>query len=111
VTPGDVFIDGARVVEPLRRRGMSELLYLELLRRVPEVMQIRTELGGDNELVFLAKDRAARARGASRETAAMTGIEATPAYKVRARIGFGRIDRGKSNFSSNELYLTVQRDW
>ncbi|MFL5812712.1 MAG: GNAT family N-acetyltransferase [Bdellovibrionia bacterium] len=83
----DVLIINRMTVDSNHRRiGLGSTLFEEVIRLNPQIKQIRTVLAEDNDSVLYA----AINRGKNVEAA----ILETPAYKIRARLGFTRIVPG-----------------
>jgi hypothetical protein len=106
-----VFVDHVTVQPEHQRKGVSALLYLELLRLHPDTREIRTELGGVNEAAIHRHLPPSPTRAQI-----LHALRQTPAYKVRAKLGFGRIVEESTTLTLRELldeggaYLTVERD-
>jgi GNAT superfamily N-acetyltransferase len=77
-------VDYLSVNAPYRRQGVSEALLAVALRENPKVKKIETEALASTNGDFL---EAALKRGLSCEEA----IRTTPAYRMRARLGFSKI--------------------
>jgi len=92
-------IEDLYVEEEFRRRGLSEAMMAEILRRNPLVDRIETDsLVATNGKVL----KKALKKGYSCKDA----IRATPAYQMRKRLGFGKL----KSFSCEDVTFTVKRD-
>ena len=95
-------IGSLRVEENYRNTGVSELLFLEALERMPETLRVASSLMGEN-LAFIKDLRTKRVPCES-------AIRMSPAGRLRARFGFTRIVRLPDCDSDGSLRLVVERE-
>jgi GNAT superfamily N-acetyltransferase len=95
-------IMSVKVEEGFRGQGISTRLYREILRSHPDILEIEGNLAEDNEAIY----RKAIAEGKSH----LEALKETPAYKVRAKLGFGLIDESQSVVDAKgQVDLVVRR--
>ena len=85
----------------MRGKGVNTMLFARVLSQHPTIERIATSLAEENIAIF----KSAIKLGAK----PLEALEATPAYKVRKKLGFGRVVRDESYITSEAAALVVQR--
>ena len=88
----------------LKKRYISLVLLTDILKKHPRIDRIRTTIGLDNYRIFQYE----YLRGQD----LIKSIKATPAYKIRKRVGYGRIEKESIDYDpeDNSLIFSVLRD-
>jgi hypothetical protein len=88
----------------LKKKHISLILLADIIKRHPGTARIRTTIGLDNYKIF----QEAYGKTSSLEEA----IKATPAYKIRKRLGFSKIEKDSIDYDpeDNSLIFSVLLD-
>lgn len=85
----------------MRGKGVNTMLFARVLSQYPSIQRIATTLAEENLAIF----KSAIKLGAK----PLEALQATPAYKTRKTLGFGRVLRDESYITSEAAALVVQR--
>lgn len=85
----------------MRGKGVNTMLFARVLSQYPSIERIATTLAEENIAIF----KSAVKLGAK----PLDALQATPAYKTRKKLGFGRVVRDESYITSEAAALVVQR--
>lgn len=88
----------------MKRKRISLILLADIIKKYPETVHIKTSIGLDNYRIFekeyeLVKDT-------------VKALKKTPAYKIRKRLGFSKINLKSIDYDPEDssLLFTVMRD-